>query len=221
MYTRAALAWKFIEEKNADRADDLSTRISQKALHGESENSFVSFCQANFLELQAKLIHARTALIIGFNDGIEIPALVNGMNHEGQLTVVASSAQATTRAREIFDEIQETSSTKLRCVNTDAQTFLPRLNAHDYDVLVVTGDAENYTAAVQDAHRLLRTGGLLFLTDAMALTVPDCRGGVPDAADRSNKAVALREIIRSMEEDENFDSSLTPVGTGLLIAVAR
>ena len=57
------------------------------------------------------------------------------------------------------------------------------------------------------------------LTDVLALMNNDSNGGVPNPADRSTKAVAMREIIASIPEDERYTSSLMPVGTGLFLSV--
>lgn len=220
-YSRIAQSWKFIEESSASASDTLNTKLVQETELSSHDNVFVSFAQADFLKLEAKLIHARAALVIGSHSAVEISALVEGMNREGQLTAVTSSPEDTQRVRQVFDAVQVDASTKLRCVNADAKVFLPRLNAHDYDMLVVIGDAENYRAALHDAHRLLRQGGILLLTDAMALTAEDSRGGVSDAADRSSKAATMREIIKELNEDEKFSTALTSIGTGLLIAIAQ
>ncbi|MFD0704818.1 O-methyltransferase [Alloscardovia venturai] len=221
MYSQISSAWKFIEETSYDFDDALSTKIRQTAEHDAHESGIISSSQAHFIRLQARLMHARTTLIIGVGSGMEIPALADGMNHEGQITVVTSSAQVSQRTRDIFDAIDETSSTKLRCVNADAQVFLPRLNAHDYDMILVSSLPHNYEAAVSDAQRLLRSGGILILTDVMALMSPDCKGGVPNAADRSEKAVTMRTIIKELMESNAYDTSLISVGTGLLLAVTH
>ena len=47
------------------------------------------------------------------------------------------------------------------------------------------------------------------------------RGGVINPADRSDKAIAMRELLTTVEDDEGFESTLTPDGTGLLIAYKK
>ena len=46
-------------------------------------------------------------------------------------------------------------------------------------------------------------------------------GGVINPADRSDKAIAMRELLATVEDDEGFESTLTPDGTGLLIAYKK
>jgi len=44
---------------------------------------------------------------------------------------------------------------------------------------------------------------------------------VINPADRNGKATAMRELITTVEQDEEFESTLTPDGTGLLIAYKK
>ena len=86
-------------------------------------------------------------------------------------------------------------------------------------VIVVAGDAENYAATFAQASRLLRVHGVIVFTDVLALE--DGQGGVINPADRSDKAIAMRELLTTVEDDEGFESTLTPDGTGLLIAYKK
>ena len=64
-----------------------------------------------------------------------------------------------------------------------------------------------------------RTHGVIVFTDVLALE--DGQGGVINPADRSDKAIAMRELLTTVEDDEGFESTLTPDGTGLLIAYKK
>ena len=59
----------------------------------------------------------------------------------------------------------------------------------------------------------------IVFTDVLALE--DGQGGVINPADRSDKAIAMRELLTTVEDDEGFESTLTPDGTGLLIAYKK
>lgn len=218
-YSHISQAWQFIEETSLDNQTPASRHLYDNALASHA-HTIISTSQADFLRVQARLVSARTVLVIGTETGLEIPALVSGMNNEGQLTVVTSSPEAAASTREIFNNLPET-RTKMRCVNTEASAFLKRLNAHDYDMIIVSDEAANYRAALDEAERLLRSDGVLILTDAMAMTSADAQGGVANAVDRSAKAVALREVIAELSDNESFDTALVSIGTGIIIAVAR
>ena len=83
-------------------------------------------------------------------------ALAHALDNKGLLTAVDSTAQGIALIRKAFAELQDETDTTLRAVNAPASVFLPRLNANDYDLIVVAGDAENYAATFAQASRLLR-----------------------------------------------------------------
>ena len=145
--------------------------------------------------------------------------LAHALDNKGLLTAVDSTAQGIALIRKAFAELQDETDTTLRAVNAPASVFLPRLNANDYDLIVVAGDAENYAATFAQASRLLRAHGVIVFTDVLALE--DGQGGVINPADRSDKAIAMRELLTTVEDDEGFESTLTPDGTGLLIAYKK
>ena len=147
--------------------------------------------------------------------------MVRGLDGEGQLTAVDSSAEGIALIRKSFDRIQDETDTTLRAVNATAGTFLPRLNANVYDLIVVAGDASNYASSFEQASRLLRPRGAIVFTDMLALEHDDANDGVVNPADRSPKATAMRELLETVESDEGFDTALTSTGTGLLVAVKR
>ena len=91
----------------------------------------------------------------------------------------------------------------------------------DYDLIVVSGDATNYLDTFAQAPRLLREHGVIVFTDMLAFEGDEANGGVPNPADRSDKAVVMRQLLDMVQDDDRFESSLTPTGTGLLIAVKR
>ncbi|TCD53545.1 hypothetical protein EJ419_07820 [Alloscardovia theropitheci] len=219
-YSQISKAWQFIEESSNDDQSSLSRSIYNEAVKNSHTHSIISSSQAQFLHLQAQLINARTVLLVGTETGLEIPALVSGMNNEGQMTVVNNSSEDANRTRNIFNALPDT-HTKMRCVHTDTDTFLARLNAHDYDMIIVSGDPQNYRSAFNHSERLLRSNGLLILTDAMAMRNQDSHGGVPDAADRSEKAVALRTILDELSRNDSFDYSLVAIATGMILAVTK
>ncbi|MBT1163537.1 O-methyltransferase [Bifidobacterium felsineum] len=216
-YTNLAKAWEFAEDhalQREARPVAAAREVAERA--GQPQGSAA---QAQLLALLARITGASSVIAIGTGSLVETMQLVHALNGTGQLTAVDSTAQGIAMIRKAFSELQDNTDTSLRAVNAAASVFLPRLNANDYDMIVVAGDAANYAATFAQASRLLRSHGLIAFTDALA-TYGD-HGGVLDAADRSAKAVAMRELIATVEEDENFESTLTPDGTGLLLAFKK
>ncbi|NMM93139.1 O-methyltransferase [Bifidobacterium oedipodis] len=216
-YTKLAKAWDYTEEharelEPADIAEARAAADMAGLMQGPA-------AQAQLLGLLVRLTHASSVIAVGTASLVETMRLVAALDGSGQLTAVDSTAQGITLIRKAFTQLQDTIDTSLRAVNAPASVFLPRLNANDYDLIVVAGDAQNYAATYHQASRLLRQHGVIVFTNALAL---DCAsGGVVDAADRSERAVAMRELIAAVEEDDAFETALTPDGTGMLIAIKR
>ena len=212
-YTNLAKAWEFTEEHARERESDALTDTRTAA--DESGQLQGSAAQARLLGITG----AASVMAVGTGSLVETLQLAHALDNKGLLTAVDSTAQGIALIRKAFAELQDETDTTLRAVNAPASVFLPRLNANDYDLIVVAGDAENYAATFAQASRLLRTHGVIVFTDVLALE--DGQGGVINPADRSDKAIAMRELLTTVEDDEGFESTLTPDGTGLLIAYKK
>ncbi|MBT1161597.1 MULTISPECIES: O-methyltransferase [Bifidobacterium] len=218
-YTNLAKTWEFAEDHAFARQ---SAALNEARLRAQ-EAGFPqgSAAQAELLATLVHLVDASSAIVIGTGSIVETLQVINGLDGTGQLTAVDSSAQGIVMIRSLFSDLADDVTTKLRAVNAPAGVFLPRLNGDDYDLIVVAGDPANYAAAFEQAPRLLRPHGTVVFTDVLAMQSPESNGGVLNPADRSDKAVAMREFIETVEADERFVSTLTPTGTGLLLAVKR
>ena len=97
---------------------------------------------------------------------------------------------------------------------------MPRLNAENYDLIVVAGDAENYGASFEQAPRLLKKHGVIVFTDILAFDSATSAGGVliPPIVTPIH---CHAWFAGTVESDERFVTALTPTGTGLLVAVKR
>ena len=210
-YTNLAKAWEFTEEHARERESDALTDTRTAA--DESGQLQGSAAQARLLGMLVRITGAGSVI------AVETLQLAHALDNKGLLTAVDSTAQGIALIRKAFAELQDETDTTLRAVNAPASVFLPRLNANDYDLIVVAGDAENYAATFAQASRLLRVHGVIVFTDVLALE--DGQGGVINPADRSDKAIAMRELLTTVEDDEGFESTLTPDGTGLLIAYKK
>ncbi|MDF7664039.1 methyltransferase [Bifidobacterium sp. ESL0763] len=171
-----------------------------------------SAAQAGLLRFMVRTLKADSIISVGTGAIVEALQLVAGLDGAGQLTAVDSSARGITIIRRIFSDLndQEASHTTLRAVNTSPAAFLPRLNAESYDLIVVSGNASNYEPTFEQAHHLLKTGGRVAFADMAGVA-----SGEPD------KPQAMKALLGQIEEDDRFETVLTSLGTGLLVACKR
>ena len=103
-------------------------------------------------------------------------------------------------------------------MNARPSVFLPRLNASDYGLIVVSGDPRNYTDTLAQSTRLLIDDGIIVFSDVLAMQASS-EGGVVNPADRTDAAVAMRQLMSSIDADESLHGVLLSIGTGLLLAI--
>jgi predicted O-methyltransferase YrrM len=166
------------------------------------------------LRLLAAAGGARAVVEIGTGTGVSGLWLLSGMRPEGILTTIDVEAEHQRMARRIFVEAGYQPS-RTRIITGRALDVLPRLSDGAYDLIFVDGDRDEYPAIVSAALRLLRAGGVMAVSGALAA------GRIGDPAARDPATVALRELTRALREAEEWVPALLPVGDGLLAAVKR
>jgi predicted O-methyltransferase YrrM len=164
------------------------------------------------LRLLAAAVAARAVVEIGTGTGVSGLWLLGGMRPEGVLTTIDVEAEHQRMARRIFPEAGYPPS-RTRIITGRALDVLTRLSDGAYDLVFVDGDRDEHAACVTGALRLLRTGGVLAISGALA------GGRIADPAARDPQTVGQRELARALREADEWVPALLPVGDGLLVAV--
>lgn len=213
-YETAGRAVGFAEDRNRRAADERCPQL--RATCERMSVPMPSDTLLRFVAFQTRLVRARSAVLLSSTSLVEAQCLRSCLDPTGMLTIVDTSAAGAQLSRQALSAGQREPKARIRSVHTDARTYLTKLNAHDYDVLLVDGDASNYSAAMASADRLLRSGGLLFLVDAFNQS--SLKGGLTNPADRTEKTVALRDALAALRDSDDFDSVLLPIGGGCALA---
>jgi predicted O-methyltransferase YrrM len=166
------------------------------------------------LRLLAAVLDARAVVEVGTGTGVSGVWLLRGMADDGILTTVEVDPEHQRLARETFTEAGF-GGPRTRTILGRALEVLPRLTDGGYDLVFADGDKVEYPDYAAEAHRLLRPGGVLVMDNAL------WHDRVADPAQRDPDTVALREVGRSLLDDDRFVPLLLPVSDGLLVAVRR
>lgn len=166
------------------------------------------------LRLLAAATGARTVVEIGTGTGVSAIWLLRGMRDDGVLTSVDVEPEQQRLARTSLSEAGF-SPNRARLILGRAGEVLPRLTDGAYDMVFCDGDKREYPEYLEEAVRLLRPGGVVAFDNAL------WHDRVADPAQRDPETVAIREVGRTLAEDERFVPALLPVGDGLLTAVRR
>lgn len=166
------------------------------------------------LRFLASLVDAATVVEIGTGTGVSGLWLLRGMRSDGVLTSVDLEAEHQRLAREAFKDAGIPSQ-RVRLISGAALEVLPRLTDGHYDIVLCDGDKTEYPSYLDEARRLLRSGGVVAFDNAL------WHDRVADPAQRDPETVAIRELGKQVAEDETLVPLLLPVGDGLLLAQKR
>lgn len=163
------------------------------------------------LRFLASVLDARAVVEIGTGTGVSGTWLLRGMRPDGVLTTVDTEAEHLRLAKETFTEAG-VASQRVRLIPGAALEVIPRLTDGHYDLVFCDGDKQEYSHYLDEALRLLRPGGVVVFDNAL------WHDRVADPAQRDPETVAIRELVRSVADNENLVPVLLPVGDGLLVA---
>jgi len=163
------------------------------------------------LRFLASVIDARAVVEIGTGTGVSGLWLLRGMRSDGILATVDIEAEHQRLSRETFNEAGVPTQ-RARTIAGSALDVVPRLTDGHYDIVFVDGDKAEYTAYLKEAVRLLRPGGVVAFDNAL------WHDRVADPSVRDAETVAIRELLREVQADDDLVPVLLPVGDGLLLA---
>lgn len=166
------------------------------------------------LRLLAAATGARAVVEVGTGAGVSGVWLLRGMRADGVLTTIDLEPECQRVARQAFRDAA-LSPSRTRLIAGRALAVLPRLADGAYDLVFIDSDPTEYPQYVAEALRLLRPGGMVVL----AGTLSD--GRVPDPTARDARTVALRELVKSFRDSEDWLVALLPLADGLLTAVKQ
>jgi predicted O-methyltransferase YrrM len=205
-----ANSWVYAEEYLGE--DDVLLRARERA--AQLGCTPVQPGEGAALAVLAAAVGAKAAVEIGTGAGVSSLYLLRGMPVDGVLTTIDLEVEHQRAAKEAFADAG-LRPTRTRTISGRALDVLPRLTDGAYDLVLVDADKENAPAYVEQAVRLLRAGGVLAVAGAL------WHDRVADPARRDETTTTLRELGRTVRDDDRLLPALLPTGDGLLVAVKR
>lgn len=166
------------------------------------------------LRMLAAANAAKAVVEIGTGAGTSGLWLLAGMPADGVLTTIDAALEHSRAARAAY-AAAGIAHQRTRVITGAALDVLPRMTDAAYDLVFVDADKASYPAYAEHAIRLLRPGGVLAMDNML------WHDKVADPAARDETTTVLRELGKSLRDDERLLTTLLAVGDGLLVAVKR
>ncbi|HET7476665.1 MAG TPA: O-methyltransferase [Dermatophilaceae bacterium] len=166
------------------------------------------------LRLLAAARGARAVVEVGTGAGVSGLWLLAGMPADGILTTIDLQAEHQRAAKQAYAAAGYAPQ-RTRVITGRALDVLPRLTDAAYDMVVVDADKAEYPAYVQQALRLLKSGGVLAIDNML------WHDQVADPAARDEVTATLRDLGKTLRDDDSLVPALLPTGDGLFAAVKR
>jgi len=166
------------------------------------------------LRLLAAAVNAKAVVEVGTGAGVSGLWLMSGMPSDGILTTIDVQAEHQRAARAAYTAAG-IAPQRTRVITGRALDVLPRLTDAAYDMVVIDADKTEYPQYVEQALRLLRHGGVLALDNML------WHDKVADPATRDETTTTLRDLGKTLRDNESLLPTLLPVGDGVLAAVKR
>jgi predicted O-methyltransferase YrrM len=193
--------------------DDVLTRARARGIEVGARD--ISSGTGAFLHYLAHLFSAQSVVEVGTGSGVGSIWLLRGMIESGTLTSIDREAEHARISKIAFAEAQILAQ-RFRLITNPVMDVMSKLTDRAYDLVVLRNEPEDLSFAIDETHRILRTGGVMAIDNFF--------GGdkVPDPAQRDPRTIALRESGKSIKLATNtWVSSLMGMGDGLLIATKR
>ena len=163
-----------------------------------------------FLKFSVNLLNAKSVVEVGTGSGVGGLWLLSGMPSDAVLTTIDSEREHSKIAKTIFDEA-DVAPTRYRIITGKLIEVIGKLADNSYDLIVIRPALDLFDM-VHESYRLLKSGGLLVIDQALS------GGKVADPTQRDPESIARRDAIKVVKEDERWAASLIPIGAGVLVA---
>lgn len=163
------------------------------------------------LRFLAAALQAKAVVEVGTGAGVGSLYLLGGMPAAGVLTSIDVEAEHQRAARVAFAEAGVAVS-RTRLIMGQALDVLPRLTDGAYDLVFVDAAKPEYPKYLEEGVRLLRPGGVIAFDNVL------WKGRVADASHRDPATTAMRDVARSVRDDDRLVPVILPLGDGLLVA---
>ncbi len=199
------------------REPELLVRLRRETASMRGSGMQIAPEQGQLMTLLVELTGARRALEIGTYTGYSSLCVAAALPDDGQLIACDVSDEYTQVARRYWQEAKVAHKIELRLAPAlqTLDALLAEGAAESFDFAFIDADKEGYDAYYERSLRLLRSGGLIAVDNAL------WDGSVADPSRDDAGTRAIRALNQKAAGDARVTMSLVPIGDGLLLARKR
>ncbi|MET0544898.1 MAG: class I SAM-dependent methyltransferase [Caulobacterales bacterium] len=188
---------------------------------GDEARMQISAEQGAFMQLLAKMVHAKTVIEVGVFTGYSSLAVALAMNEmhgdAAKLHALDVSEEWTAKAQEYWRSagVDKIVQLTLAPANETLSRLIKDGRAGPVDFAFIDADKTGYQDYYDKCFTLLRPGGIMVFDNML------WSGAVADPNDETDDTKALRAVAANARKDPRVDLALTAIGDGLLICRKR
>lgn len=195
--------WQFAEQYPVETAAMISAR------HLSLEYGIEPLSRALAAQVANIAAISRASHICELGTGVGLSGLALLRYNNAHLTSIDIEPEYHRHAKPLFAKAGITPS-RLRLIEGDAASVLPRLNHGAYDLVLIDANPGGILNYVEHGLQVIKPGGSLLIPNAL-------RGGnLPNPAARDQVTQEFRDLLNIMVESPAVSASLSPIGNGLL-----
>jgi predicted O-methyltransferase YrrM len=202
-------SWKFAEEYARESDAIVAARRRANELGVEA----ITPATGQQLAFLATALGAKSIVEVGTGAGVSGLWLLSGSKNS-VLTTIDSEPEFQNAARESF-KAAGIPATRMRVISGKASEVLANMAESAYDLVFVDIDPINIETTVAKALGLIRPGGVLAIAHSL------WRDRVPNPTLRDDETSSLRAVMRNFLELEDYVSTVSMVGDGLLLVAKK
>lgn len=202
-------SWKFAEDYSLEPEHIRVARRHADELGVES----ITPATGSQLALLAAVGKAKNMVEVGTGAGVSGLWLLSA-SADSILTTIDSEPEYQNVAKENFKQAGIPAS-RLRTITGKAAAVMGNMAESAYDLVFIDIDAEDVEGLLPTAVSLLKPGGALVIAHALF------RDRVPNPTLRDDETVAVRNVLKAFDGSEDFLSTISLAGDGLLFVVKR
>ena len=199
-------SWKFIEDYFEEPVSLLKARARADELGIEC----VTPATGAQLAFIASALSAKNIIEVGTGAGVSGLWLLSA-SETSVLATIDSEPEFQTAAKSAFTDAGITPN-RTTIISGRSTEVMSNMADAAYDLVFLDADRETLELQIREASRLLRPGGIIAVAHAL------WRDRVPDPAIRDEVTDVYRNALRFFVNNDDFITTLSPVGDGLLLA---